>query len=1231
MRKSVLVLLAVLSVSMAALPEPWEDNRWVAANPNIWSYGVEIWWNHPGLHKTLDSLSLERSDDFSVEGNASDLLKQAVDYKKKADQDRGRCYTTILANMGSFPTLPTLFFLNVFSESAPCMSYKTDWTGTVGSASSALEYSDETAGDAVMAARVEYDALSFSGICGGNYTGPGSEKCPEFMDAFHSLDNGITEGRYGKYALFKAYLGNYSKALMQSEPDLSAFPVMVALVWGGSGIIPTFSELKDSAEASFDRAESEYSSRIADAGANKKLLDEAIRSLDGEDLYLISEAPSSSEVRTPGSVKERLGVLKKKAGAADLAFAEAKSLHGSTIAQGYLAASLSRAADAAGGYAILAGEASALLDDAEDTVETQRGEAEDELAAAGEGGFGTSDVYRDAVRAFEDGERASTLGKRFFYYSKAAALARSASAQPGPKERLSHAAGVAGLQDLIGRAEKDQINVVSEKEILGMISILGPYEAEKAVSESSASIISKARAKYEDALLNSRKRVAEKLSLAGPEAADLLTDLERMEEGLVVEGELSFPDAIGSLRRLGSGYLSLEETVDSYMKEIVGNAMSVSSDPLVGDVVLDQPVEIALDAVFTNPTAYNATHVAAAIHMDRPAGFLFSDITQGKEEVESVRISDGGKTVVVVFSEAGPFETKRVVFSRKEILARTVEKESEAIGIGNGEAVVKEKIIFELDTAASLAAVPGEATIDGLPPDRILAPGRHTMLSERLVRNAYEEEISDFKAYRVGVSSRMEYDVAITPEMDLDRVQLILDSLNDSNVLSFEVTSPTGDVVKNKSRISGTQYYAQVHGLKEGRKAVVRVAYAVEDTESFVKERIGVLDSSNLTEGGKALLEEAKSQSASGNHTNALELIERALAASKQEEKELSKMGQEHALLDAAVRGELAEIESSLPSASNGSFTEKLKARKSELERVLSEAAGFNLSGKIAALDKVDKKWLEKELTAARKDAYSEYNALKERFYLAGNSSTPGEFLLFEEALGKLESGKRLEYALDALSALDLVASVVERQEEKAAESQENMRKEFEKSSGETLDAIDRYMRQASAAKGTEYSSLFTESEKKIHASLDDAEEAIGSDPRIFWEKMKELEGARERMELVLANLKSEAEAKIAFLENDDAHRKELAPKLESLRRSFSSGDYVNVLRSAGALMKETDSVEEDESGLLVLGITGLALLAGAGFYIYKQPKPKKEFRKLPSWGDLDRTGKTENKEKPAG
>ncbi|MFH0884968.1 MAG: hypothetical protein V1861_04620 [Candidatus Micrarchaeota archaeon] len=1229
-----LALAALIPVSMAEFPRPWENESWIAENPNIWSFGKAYWWNIGEFQKTLDSADFTSVSRIPLEDPAAGHISDAMKSAGEAEIHLSRCHADLILSLGYLPSFPSLAIISIFSESSACMAYSSDWRLSVDSDLLAIEDSIDASEKAVSEARAAYARMKYLGLCGTEYSGPGSEDCTMIESAFLSVDGGIAEGDYGKYVLIRQYSSTLESDLLNESPDLGESPTILGLVWGNDGVVKSFRNLRSSAQTSCQEAEKFRSEVAGSAAARKSSAASQLKALDSADAGKISRGPSGIGLENAGSIAERYSYLAVEIERLNALLLESRLQYSRTLDRGYLAKSISLAESSEQGFSELTREAELLRTEARYAVDEQREEAASEISKTEKAfrsvppGKEAMELLDEAKTSYLSAESANTLGTGFERYSKAAALARAARNADSFAAEQNADVSVALLKSLIQRAEKDGINVVSEKENLELLALLSPSQASEAVQSSIDSIVAKARAKYENNLLERRLRISDKISLAGPAAADLYTDMVRFEEGLVENGVLIFPDSIGSLKKLDSDYANLEAVLEDYSSDTVGNSMSVSTNPIVPLAKLDEPSEIILDVVMPNPRPYEAAHVNAQIRMGDPFDFLFSEITRGQEGIDSIRSLEGGKTIAVIFTSVAPYETKRVTFVKKSIIAHTLERTIQAQGLGNGRAGVRERIEFNLDCSVSgLDAPEGmeSALLDGSASNGIIPPGKHFLSSDRIMEDAYSESVENIRAYRIGTNSLIEYDVRVMPAIDMESARVFLTSINDSRISSFDVTCATGETVKEKARITDTGYSALVMGLRKNKETVLKVRYRVEDTESFVRERLSSIEGLDLGPSANTLIQQAKSQASSGNFTEALALLEQAVATAKEEEKANVKLRSQCDSIEKNLREELSEIQSALGRYNSSSpFMLKLISRKNELERALSESNASNLSGKMDKLQNIDGKWLEKEITSLKKELYSRYNDIRERFYSSGNVTTPAEFLAFEEAYRRLEAGARLEYGVEAIQQLDYAENVVASQEELSETKKVGMRGLFDNMKRETLDTLGGYLRQAAAAKGTDYSSIFVESEKKVNSIISETEDAIGADSRIFQSRLEELNRSRERMEAALDSLKNESEARMSMLESILASRKiaterkaELEAKLESIRKMAEVGDYVNALRAQSALAKELDSMEEPEgNGMLILGVTGIALLAGIGFYMAKNPKEKKEPRRLTSFSD---------------
>jgi len=1236
-----LAVLALLSIC-SAYQRPWENWTWVVTNPYISLYGYELWFGINDLHASITSINMEELDRLQMNGTSQAQFQKLGRYVALAQRDKDKCFEQLAKAAVGLPISPFDSAAEVFSGISYCGNYGSAWKSSVGSALSLVEASGSAAKASMELARTAYDDVLMAGICDSNYTYGGSSSCPGFSAAFSSVSSGIQEGDYGKYALFMSYSSELDAELAKPVPDLSRCSQMVGLVWTEGGILDTFGSLRSQAQEAKAAAEADYLSFRKSALAKKAAADAALASLRAQHLDLITRAPESSSIRQPGTIAEILGQLEKSdpGGMLD----EAASEHGLVSQRGYLAESVYKVATADSTYTKLLAQIDLLEGDAKDTVAQQKTEAEDEISKT-EDYFKSnlpstqaSAILGQAKSALASGK--TTLGERFSDYYRAAALARAARSAPGYQDEAALKASLADLEKYIAAAEKDGINVVSEKESMALLKGMGSYDILPYINAVLDSIISKARDKYEEGLLLQRKTIYDKLALAGQDADDVRAELAADEEGIIQDGAIVFPDALGHLAKLKADYAAIDKELATHTDSIVGNLMSAKASPVMSDVWLDEPTEITLDVVLQNSRDYSSARAEVKVALDSDFGFVYSDIISGKEDVESVRSADGGKTLILVVKGIKPFEAKRVIFRKKSIIAHTLKISGTVVGLGNDAAYASRTVEFGLDSAITRLALPDDATdasIDGSDPERPLQAGRHTLKFEQRIDDAYSESIGNIRVFANGMNSRVEYDVSIMPDVDLDSVPLLLQTLNDSRISSFQVASATGERLSDGRQVSQTQYAVTVNSLKKGKMALVKASYVVEQLDAFVFQQIAMLSSATLGQQAQDLLDDAKARANQGDYPGALASIEKAKAAQKDFEKQKDKDQKNNDELAKKAGNELDEINRALDTvtadgepAPNSSIIGKLEMRKEELQKVLNTISASNgsdssLSNISDLLAKTDDQWLPKELASLKKDLYSQYNGLKERFFLAGNTSTPAEFMDFEAALNRFDAMGKAEYGMEALMKLEQVRSVVAAQESSNSSVFRSMLDSLGDVRSAMESTIEAYGKEAAAAKSTALSSLFTENEKTALKGLDDAQALAGKDQAKFLAKMAELNKSESRMQAILASLKKEAESKLSVIEAalaqkdlDGQKRSDFQVKIDAMRGMLAGNQYVNAIQAGSAISKELDAVKpRDNGGTIVLGLSALAVLGGISFYMMKQKKPEpKKPKKLASLAD---------------
>ncbi len=302
---SVLFLLATSSLWAVSLPRPWENQAWVAENPNIWSYGEDFWWNIPEFDKTLSSFDGASMSRLGTNGSTKSYLERYGASVRKADFDRRACLLDILGGIGIFPIDPSALVIRTFGSSSYCTSYKDDWKSAVDSSLSAAE-SSMTEGDrSLIMARETYEHVIFLGICGGDYSGAGSETCPGMESAFASIDQDVAEGDFGKHARIQAWSDSLKETLSKPVPDLSAAEGIIGLTWGDGGFLDSLKKLRSDGELAESEAAAAYYSLREDAGRSKALAERKLEELRRLGASRITRAAESSYLTEPGSIRQR--------------------------------------------------------------------------------------------------------------------------------------------------------------------------------------------------------------------------------------------------------------------------------------------------------------------------------------------------------------------------------------------------------------------------------------------------------------------------------------------------------------------------------------------------------------------------------------------------------------------------------------------------------------------------------------------------------------------------------------------------------------------------------------------------------------------------------------------------------------------------------------------------------------------------------------------------------------
>jgi len=1235
------------------IDHPWEDDYWKENNPAtnfIWDEWV---WEPSETDNTLTNLNLDKiSNDYldqeeqSKISDAKDKMANASAFRKiclnEIDylEDYIEAYSEMSAGGYDLENLAAMirFALTLASNDRDglilhlvllkdsCAGYGTYWESTMSISMDALSSSMDKVESNYSSLRKSFDELNRSGICDDDYTRAGHKECLDVRSAAISIESGSAEGSYGAYNVVGGQVYGIQGEVYNLKPNVINYSIAMNLIWNDSGVLDTLGSLDHKAGLSMELAQREYNNTRGDAEFTKGKVDAQWKELEGERLDRITSAVTVSGSigsAASGTIADRFSSLKSSKMSAEENFKAAISYSDKTNWQGYLKHAINSMREANDSYGLLLLSLPILKGDAQSVVDKQKGEAGDKIDEAQKivSAGATSDYVREKLNEskqfYESGKSAETLGDQFYYYSEAAAAARSAISKASNQsfnESIELATLVAEIEAMVDDAEADEIDVYSQEKSLESIKGMDEPWVKDNLLQIKKEIVEAAALKY-GYLEDQRAELLKQIGLAGGDADDLITDMEKAQKDFVnIDGTFDYSKALGSLKSLQDKYDYVASELDDMLDEIVSHSLMAEAEVFVDLVALDVPGNITVDILIVNTNEYSSKNVELEVDLPVSVDLMYTQIINGSDNVNSVLMVSGNKARLYL-KEVEPYARQRLIFQTREIIAHTTKLKKEVKGLGDGSALVDEEVTFKLDSAVNSLEIPSymeNARIDGYSYARALSAGTHRLTARYTVEDAYRENITNIKATAIGLNSQVGYDIEIDPLIDLDETMIFIDA--GGKISSLNVFSLSGEGVGSKKKITEGRYSYLVSDLGAGEQATIRVSYILENASSYIETKLATFSESNLSSPVDALVNAAETAYEAGNTSEALSKLKEADAKLKSEQNERSKTMKKISSITDEIDDELDEISAALEDAagSNSSFCAKLKARSDELGRRLDESSSKDPEDALLELEKVDLNWRSKEVTGLRKELFKEYNDLKERFAEAGNATTPPEFIAVENSLNQLEVSGRLEYAIDLLGAMDGAKKVVERAEDAAdarMAAQKSMFDSLKDSIGS--DLID-YAAEIKAAKGTEFAGLFRWTEKEVKDKISEAEKALASaEGEDLDRKLRALNGTGTDIAGVLSLLENQSKSKMELIEDlyqsskgsmDESGRNTIEAGISSMKRLTSGGQYVDSLKAGNKILEDIKQAKSSgDNTLLLLGVSALAVLGVAGAYIFKQ------------------------------
>ena len=1244
-----LLVLITLSSSGTTFEKPWYYSSWLDSNPNIFYYaGHDIWVDLQSLsismHGTINSLDLSAIDKNDIRNSkAVESFEKAKSAYDATVSNYKECSKALAANL----KIVNCFYLDricqskaivtVFFGSSACISYDANWKTTMSNSVDVLAYSLDNVSSALGQANTSFERISYAGLCDSDYHGAAKSYCNNITDAFASITSGSLEGGYGSYNILMLKKEEIKDETWKQMPNMENFSNAVNFIWQKDNVMDKLIYIREESAKAENIASSEFLSYELNANTKKKESEALFNQLKNNKAKQITEAVSVTTgihgSSSLGTIAERYNEADRLIDNASKFYNSASSKSSATFLRGYRKQSIEEMKQAYAVYNYLASELVTLESDAEAVVKKQKLDAENAIHATESSimdepaGSEARKYLLEASNYLEYGKTAAALGDAFAFYEKAEQNAKIAKSKTGATQftkDVYRATLEKELEALILAAKKDKIFFAGDDVEFSELKSHTEVWVTNRMKALQEDILSRAKNRY-GYLEQRRKELLQMISLADGEADDLLTTIQGAEKNLFdSSGSIVYKNAIGQLLTLEEKYLDVEKSLNYSLRNITANSMLKTTSLFIDKIELDKKSNITFNIQLINPKAYGAKNVPVKVGVADGLALLYSDIKKGQENISTV-LNEKNQLLLFI-SEVRPYSTYSIRFEKEAILASTTKESTQAEGLGDGTAKIRKTIDFDLEMDTYSFKAPDElqnTKIDGSEKITFLKRGKHTLTAEYIVEDAYDLTVEKVRVFPIGLNSKMEYEIVLLPRIALDKVIVFVDTGNDDRISSLSVYSLSGAQASDKKSVEAGRYNIEVKGLQKNQTTRIFVGYLIENSSSYVNEKITEMEKANLSVAVKKIISDAKNAANSSNWTGALEKLKEAEKEIEKEKKENNDNLRKAEDLKKDIEKEFEQLSSALSVVSNksinSSFISKLQARAVHLEKTLNGSKNLNASDALNELGGIDRNWLKKELTEFRKSVTKEYNELKATFINNGNFTTPVEFLNLESALNSLEAGNSAEYVPDVLEKLGIVQELVKNGQQNQQTKRNQMENSFDSLKKELRSLLSDYKKQYSAAKGSEIEQIFTYDSTQIEAEIKALESAVGKTSISFEPKFNALNETNSAIKAFMDNLKKESERKLRTVEELFNSTRQTLPvdaagkiskSIESMKTAIASGNYVAAIKSGNLILSDLQKARnKDDTLLWILGITAIAIVLVAVFYMHREKERKKSFK----------------------
>ncbi|MCK4318978.1 hypothetical protein KAW38_00195 [Candidatus Micrarchaeota archaeon] len=876
-----------------------------------------------------------------------------------------------------------------------------------------------------------------------------------------------------------------------------------------------------------------------------------------------------------------------------------------------------------------------LLDNAEVVVEIIREEARQKIQEVEDDGGIVEEAnerYEKAVQEFEAGEVSEELGNSFVHYINAFFYAEEALEINKNKVDLEKIeAGIKEIEDLISRAEADEINIYIEKQQLESIKNSKDVYGLGKLRGIKSSIEEKALVKY-GRLQTKRQELIGWIEAGGADFEKYRIEIRSVEGVCGGENELDLICAIGNLKEISITYLEVEQDLKEKKGEIIENGLIVKSEEYIGVVELDEKGDLFLEVIIDNPFKLSAENVV--VEIIGVEGYDENDIMGGSEQVNGVVSVKGN--LKIYLKEIKENEHLLLRFEKEEVVCYVEEEESYGTGEGYGIARIYREIDLVCTRDASGLVLPegwNNWELNGKKGTgniikRTIRTGDHELKIEFLIEDAYNITKKNYFTNTLGFTTTVECDVEIKSSYSLDTVVIFLSGV-DENAENIRVFAYTGETVRNKDLLAGgilTFMVRDVEGV-----VLVRVKYDIKNISNKVEEKldeIAVFVEQNNITGKESEIEEINELVKVGEYDEAYvkanEVYDDVLKEIKEREKyermckrEMNQIKEEVLELERCV-GNIIEYgledETSL----------EINARKNYLDGLIETmVCSVNPGATYLELKDVDTNWNTKKAKSAGKELKKEYNEAKDLWLgKGGNETIRTKLNKVNGYLIELSATTDLYYWVEARNLLNSVNKMLS-----TTPSKNNIEEEYGEELSTAKNNKVEYMEEYNEAKGTDFEKLFSLSSNEIKVRIDEADDEASAGNL---DELKELNGIMEgEIDLIRkeAGKKYESlEERIGEVRNEikNEYIEEATKYLANAKDYYEKEKYVKSLKETSMGYEKLNvgfkEREKGMEGIIVLVLTGLVIVGGIVLYVLNKKEKKggkKQLKKLKKGSDI--------------